>query len=145
MIVFVPVPILTIGVMEMSAEKEQRQELHTGEVPQTKPQQTPADSKLEAVRNPEQRHSLAEERLQKWLDDMEHLRLTEYLRYVEDRRRLFWSSFWSGIARGLGMAIGFTILGALLVLILQDLARHNLPLIGKLLDEIMLVVQNGMK
>jgi hypothetical protein len=89
--------------------------------------------------------SIAEEKLQKWLEDMERLRLTEYLRYVENRRRLFWNSFWSGIARGVGMAIGFTILGAVLVLILQDLARHNLPLIGELLDEIMHVVQNGMR
>lgn len=94
---------------------------------------------------PEERLSMAEERLSRWLDDMERLRLSEYLRYVQDRRRLFWSSFCSGIARGLGMAVGFTILGAILILILQDLARHNLPLVGELLDKMMQVVQNGMK
>jgi len=93
----------------------------------------------------EKRISLAEEQFNRWLESMERLRLAEYVRYVDDRRRLFWSSFWSGIARGVGMAIGFTILGAILILILQDLARHNLPLIGELLDEIMNVVQNGMK
>ena len=93
----------------------------------------------------EKRISLAEEQFNRWLESMERLRLAEYVRYVDDRKRLFWSSFWSGIARGVGMAIGFTILGAILILILQDLARHNLPLIGELLDEIMNVVQNGMK
>lgn len=93
----------------------------------------------------EKRISLAEEQFNRWLESMERLRLAEYVRYVDDRRRLFWSNFWSGIARGVGMAIGFTILGAILILILQDLARHNLPLIGELLDEIMNVVQNGMK
>ena len=89
--------------------------------------------------------SLAEEQLNRWIDAMERMQLADYIRYVDDRRRLFWSSFWSGIARGVGMAIGFTILGALLILILQDLARHNLPLIGELLDEIVNVVQNRMK
>lgn len=145
MIVFVPAPILTIGGMEMSADKLQRQGPHTDAAQQTKPELLPADQDSAVRPKAEHRPSIAEERLQKWLEDMERLRLTEYLRYVEDRRQLFWSSFWSGIARGVGMAIGFTILGALLVLILQDLARHNLPLIGKLLDEIMYVVQNGMK
>lgn len=92
-----------------------------------------------------ERMSLAEKRLEKWLRDLEQLRLADYLRYVEDRRRLLVTSFISGVARGVGMAVGFTILGAILVLILQDLARHNLPLIGELLDQIMQVVQNGIK
>jgi hypothetical protein len=107
--------------------------------------QTAAEAEQTAPKSKAEYTSIAEEKLQKWLEDMERLRLTEYLRYVENRRRLFWNSFWSGIARGVGMAIGFTILGAVLVLILQDLARHNLPLIGELLDEIMHVVQNGMR
>ncbi len=91
------------------------------------------------------RISMAEEQFARWLEAMERLRLADYVRYVDDRKRLFWSSFWSGIARGVGMAIGFTILGAILILILQDLARHNLPLVGELLDEIVNVVQNRMK
>ncbi len=93
----------------------------------------------------DERISIAEATFQRWLEEMERLRLSDYLRYVDDRRRQFWNSFWFGIARGVGMAIGFTILGAILILILQDLARHNLPLIGELLDEIMHVVQNGLK
>ena len=93
----------------------------------------------------EKRVSIAKEQLDKWLAAMERLRLADYLRYVDDRRKLFWNSFWSGIARGVGMAIGFTFLGAILILILQDLARHNLPLIGEFLDEIMKVVQNSIR
>lgn len=104
-------------------------------------------SAAETVQQPddEKRVSIAQEQLDQWLDAMERLRLADYLRYVDDRRKLFWNSFWSGIARGVGMAIGFTILGAILILILQDLARHNLPLIGEFLDEIMNVVQNSIR
>lgn len=96
------------------------------------PQMQPSDG---------ERISMAMRQLEKYVDTMERLRLSEYIRYVDDRRRMFWSNFWGGIARGVGMAVGFTILGAVLVIVLQDLARRNLPLIGDVLAEILKVVQ----
>lgn len=83
--------------------------------------------------------------MDRWLSAMERLRLADYVRYVEDRRRLIRTSFLSGVARGLGMAVGFTILGAMLVLALQDLARRNLPLISDFLAQIVGVVQTKLK
>jgi len=83
--------------------------------------------------------------IDRWIAAMERLRLSDYVRYVDDRKRLFWTNFWGGVARGLGMAVGFTILGALLVLLLQELARRNLPLIGDALAEIVRVVQRQME
>ena len=81
----------------------------------------------------------------RWIAAMERLRLSDYVRYADDRRRMFWSNFWGGVARGVGMAVGFTILGALLVLLLRDLAQRNLPLIGDALAEIVNVVQRQME
>ncbi|MBE5778105.1 MAG: hypothetical protein E7331_02090 [Clostridiales bacterium] len=75
--------------------------------------------------------------IDRWSASMERLRLADYMRYVDDRKRMFWSNFWGGIARGVGMAIGFSVLGALLVWLLQNLARKNLPWIGEVLDYIM--------
>lgn len=83
--------------------------------------------------------------IDRWIVAMERLRLADYVRYVDDRKRMFWSNFWGGVARGVGMAVGFTILGALLVLILRDLAQRNLPLIGDALAEIVSVVQRQME
>lgn len=83
--------------------------------------------------------------IDRWIASMERLRLSDYVRYVDDRKRMFWNSFWGGVARGVGMAVGFTILGALLVLMLQDLARRNLPLIGDALAQIVRVVQRQME
>lgn len=91
------------------------------------------------------RPSMATEQLDRWLSAMERLRLADYVRYVDDRKRMFWTSFFSGVARGVGMAVGFTILGAVLILILQDLAKHNLPLIGDVLAEIVSIVQMRLK
>ena len=83
--------------------------------------------------------------IDRWLGAMERLRLADYVRYVDDRKRLLWTSFWAGVARGVGMAVGFSILGALLVWILQDLAKRNLPLIGELLANIVSIVQKRLQ
>lgn len=91
------------------------------------------------------RESLLIRQIDRWLEAMERLQLAEYVRYVDDRRRMFWTHFWSGVVRGLGMAVGFTILSAVLVWILQDLARRNLPLIGDALAEIVNVVQRQLE
>ena len=76
-------------------------------------------------------------KMEEHLQRLERLRLAEYIAYVDDHRRLMRSHFLSGLARGVGMAIGFSVLGALLVWILQDLAKRNLPLIGDILAYIM--------
>ncbi len=97
--------------------------------------------------SPDDRHkaALVVRQIDRWIAAMERLRLAEYVRYVDDRRRMFWTSFWGGVARGVGMAVGFTILGAILVLILQDLAKHNLPLIGDVLAQIVSIVQKRLE
>ena len=93
----------------------------------------------------EEKERLLFRQIDRFIAAMERLGLAEYVRYADNRRRLFWNHFWGGVARGVGMAVGFTILGALLVLLLQDLARRNLPLIGDALAEIVRVVQLQME
>lgn len=80
-------------------------------------------------------------RLEACVQQMERLHLAEYIAYVDDRRRLMRSQFLSGLARGVGMAIGFTVLGAVLVVLLRRLAEQNLPLIGDFLAQIVTIVQ----
>lgn len=89
--------------------------------------------------------ALAARQIDRWMAQMERLRLAEYVRYADDKRRVFWSHFWGGVARGLGMAVGFTILGAILVLILQNLAKRNLPVIGDALAQIVSIVQKRLE
>ena len=91
------------------------------------------------------RENLLIRQIDRWIDCLERMHLEEYVRHVEDRKRLFWSHFLSGVVRGVGMAVGFTILGAILVLLLQDLPRRNLPLIGDVLAEIVNVVQRQLE
>ncbi|MGN0793834.1 MAG: DUF5665 domain-containing protein [Aristaeellaceae bacterium] len=76
---------------------------------------------------------------------LERLRLPEYVRYLEDRKRYYRMQFLGGMIRGLGTAIGFTILGAVLVWLLQGLAQRNLPVIGDFLAEIVALVQHRLE
>lgn len=85
------------------------------------------------------------QRLDGYLERLERLRLPEYVRYLEDRRRFLLMQFLGGVARGLGTAVGFTILGAVLVLVLQGLAQRNLPVIGDFLAQIVRIVQRRLE
>ena len=59
------------------------------------------------------------------------------------RKRLFFD-FLSGIARGVGFSLGFSVLGALLLYILRNIALSNLPVIGKFLAELVRIVENNL-
>lgn len=85
------------------------------------------------------------QRLEAFAQQLEHLHLAEYIAYAEDRRRLLRNQFLSGLARGVGMAIGFTVLGAVLVVLLRRLAEQNLPLIGDFLAQIVSIVQRRLE
>jgi hypothetical protein len=51
-----------------------------------------------------------------------------------------WLNFIGGVARGFGIAVGFTILGAIVLYILQKLVVLNLPLIGSIIADIVKIV-----
>jgi hypothetical protein len=72
---------------------------------------------------------------------IEKLNLAEYLDILRNTRRLLYVNFLAGIARGFGMAVGFTLLGALAIYILQRVVILRLPLIGDFIAEIVKIVQ----
>ena len=84
-------------------------------------------------------------KLDEHIAQLERLRLPEYIRYLEDPRRFYRMQLLGGIVRGLGTAIGFTILGAVLVWLLQGLAQRNLPVIGDFLAQIVSLVQRRLE
>lgn len=80
------------------------------------------------------------------IDDLsvkiEKLNLSEYLELFRNPRRLLYLNFLAGVARGFGMAVGFTLLGALALYILQRVVILNLPLIGDFIAELVRIVQD---
>lgn len=82
-----------------------------------------------------------EDRVRELAFNMEKMKLAEYVDLLGKPYKLLYINFISGIARGFGMAIGFAILGAILVLMLQKLVTLNLPLIGDFIAELVKIVQ----
>jgi len=73
--------------------------------------------------------------------NIEKMKLAEYVDLLQHPWRLLFVNFISGIARGLGITIGFAILGAVIIFILQRLVTLNLPVIGGFIAAIVAIVQ----
>lgn len=83
-------------------------------------------------------------RLERLAQRMERQRLDEYLRYVHNWRRRLGFELLSGLMRGFGFSIGFSILGALLLIFLRNAALSNLPVIGHFLAELVRIVESNL-
>lgn len=76
--------------------------------------------------------------------NMEKFKLVDYVYYLEHPRKMLFANFLGGLARGFGVAIGFTILTALTIYILNLVVRWNLPVIGKFISELVDIVQKNL-
>lgn len=94
----------------------------------------------------------AEEENQKSYDDYDKLvmklsnhfekaRIADYVDLMQKPRKMLTLNFLSGVARGFGFAVGFTILGAVLIYILQKILVLNLPVISDIIAEMVKLVQ----
>lgn len=75
---------------------------------------------------------------------MEKLKIVDYVYYLENPKKMLFSNFISGLARGFGAAVGFTLLGAIVIYILQAIMRWNIPLIGEFITDIVNIVQENL-
>ncbi|HHY43022.1 MAG TPA: hypothetical protein GX514_09325 [Thermoanaerobacterales bacterium] len=85
------------------------------------------------------------EKLSQKIDELslniERLNLAEYVELLRNPKRLLYLNFIGGIARGFGTAVGFTLLGALVIYILQRIVILRLPIIGTFIADIIKIVQ----
>ena len=77
-------------------------------------------------------------------DRIESSRLADYISYLEKPRRMLAYQFAGGLLRGFGIAIGFSLLGALALYILRQVALANLPGLGKFISDIIQLVESNM-
>ncbi|MFA5384909.1 MAG: DUF5665 domain-containing protein [Eubacteriales bacterium] len=85
------------------------------------------------------------EKLAELAVNIEKMKLAEYVELLNRPLRLMYINFIAGLARGIGIAVGFTILGAIVVIFLRRLVALNLPLIGNFIAEIVYTVQSQLK
>lgn len=82
--------------------------------------------------------------IQKLVNSLERMDMARYIEHVTNRRRMLWNHLLYGILRGLGFSIGFTILGALLVVMLRRFFENNLPQISGFIAEVVHAIQDRM-
>ena len=85
---------------------------------------------------------MLDERIERIIDAAERMKLAEYVRYQSDRKRRLRDAFLEGVLRGLGVMVGFSMLGALVIYLLQSLALQNLPLIGDYVAKVVMLVES---
>lgn len=79
-------------------------------------------------------------RLERLALHIEKMNIAEYLKLVENPRRMIGISFFSGIARGFGFGIGATVVAAVFLYFLGRLANLNIPYIGHFIARIARIV-----
>lgn len=73
---------------------------------------------------------------------IERMKLAEYVALFDRPWRLMWLNFLAGVARGLGIAVGFSILGALVLYALSRSFVSHLPVLGRYVAELVMIVQS---
>lgn len=79
--------------------------------------------------------------IEKLSQKIEESKINEYVLLMGDTKRLLWKNFISGISKGIGTGIGFTILGAIVLIILRKIVLLNIPIIGRYLKDILDIVE----
>ena len=84
------------------------------------------------------------ELIERLTDTLERMHLDEYLEFVSNRKKMLWRNLLYGMVRGLGFTLGFTVLGALVIVLLKNLVLENIPVIGDFLAEVIHAIEARM-
>ncbi len=84
-------------------------------------------------------------KIEKLNANLENTRLYELLTLLESKKQIFIRNLISGIGKGLGIGIGFYLITAALIYILQYIVRLNIPIIGKYISDIIDIININKK
>ena len=62
--------------------------------------------------------------------------ILDLMELLGNSKKFLFRNFLSGIIKGIGTGIGFTILTAIIIIILQRIVTLNIPVIGKYISDI---------
>lgn len=78
-------------------------------------------------------------------ENLENARIQELIDLLESKRKIFIRNLIAGISKGLGFSIGFYLITALLIYLLQYIVKLNIPIIGKYISDIVDIVELNRK
>lgn len=80
--------------------------------------------------------------LQKLNNSLEKSNIFELMELLGNNKKMFVRNFIAGISKGIGIGIGFTLLSAIIVIVLQKIVTLNLPVIGDYISDIIDIVES---
>ncbi len=81
------------------------------------------------------------EQIQHLMDILERMQLGDYVEYVSNRKRMIANNVLYGICRGFGFTLGFSVLGAVIIVLMRSMVFENIPLIGGFLAEVIRAIE----
>ncbi len=69
--------------------------------------------------------------------------LIDFAELLGNKKEMIIRNFIAGIFKGMGIGIGFTIITAIIIYILQKIVKLNIPIIGQFIADIIDVVQKS--
>jgi len=82
-----------------------------------------------------------EEKIHKLAYVLEKAQISDYVSLLENPKKLMYLNFLTGVSRGLGMAVGFTLIGTLVLYMMQEIVLLNLPIISDFIADIVRMVR----
>lgn len=79
--------------------------------------------------------------VEKLNDSVEKSRLYEIIEITGNKKKLFIRNFFSGIFKGVGISIGFYIITAIVLILLNYIVKLNIPVIGDYISDIVEIVE----
>lgn len=74
--------------------------------------------------------------IEQLIGTLERAQLDRYVEYVSNRSRMILTNLFYGMLRGVGFSFGFTVLGALVIVLLKRLLEKNMPQVGGFIAEV---------
>ncbi|MDA8064950.1 MAG: DUF5665 domain-containing protein [Thermaerobacter sp.] len=82
-----------------------------------------------------------EQALERLSSRLETMHIARYVELLDNPRRLIYLNLLAGLFRGVGMGVGFTLIGAALLYVLKASFMQHLPYVGKVVADIVRIVQ----
>lgn len=92
---------------------------------------------------PKKEENVLEKQLQELNFALRRNRVVDLVELVGNTKQVLFRNLWAGIAKGIGIGIGFTIITAIIVILLQRIVTLNIPVIGEYIADIVDIVEKA--
>lgn len=75
---------------------------------------------------------------------LERMNLVQYVRHISSCGRMIWTNLLYGVLRGIGFSFGFSVLGAVVLVMLRHLLMSNIPGISGFIAEVIHAIEDRM-